>query len=116
MRSIRLWMWCRRFFEKGQRVRAVSIHVLPSEDHARWHFLEENATWSLRFCKEQNRNRCSRRARWSGATRDRVAYSPVPLLHARIAPSRSIIDALTQYISRFTFIVRPSSTDILRGG
>src|ERR1035438_2829819 len=63
MRSIRLWMWCRRFFEKRRRVRAVSIHVLPSEDHARWHFLEENATWSLRFCKEQNRNRCSRASR-----------------------------------------------------
>src|ERR1017187_4818394 len=59
MRSIRLWMWCRRFFEKRRRVRAVSIHLLPSEDHAMWHFLEENATWSLRFCKEQNRNRCS---------------------------------------------------------
>ena len=44
----------------GRSTRAVSIHVLPSEDHAKWHFLEENATWSLRFCKEQNRNRCSR--------------------------------------------------------
>src|SRR5208283_1895593 len=40
-------------------MRAVSIHVLPSGDHARWHFLEKNATWRLRFCKEQNRNRCS---------------------------------------------------------
>jgi hypothetical protein len=29
--------------------RAVSIHVSPSEDHAMWHFLEENATWRLRF-------------------------------------------------------------------
>src|ERR1017187_9149917 len=57
MRSIRLWMWCRRFFEKVQRVRAVSIHVLPSEDHARWHFLEENATLRLCFCKVSHR-RC----------------------------------------------------------
>jgi hypothetical protein len=40
-------------------IRAVSIHVLPFEDHARWHFLEKNATWRSRFCREQNRNRCS---------------------------------------------------------
>ena len=48
--------------------RAVSIQVLPFEVHARWHFLEKNATWRPRFCKEQNRNRCSRR------NRDRVSH------------------------------------------
>ena len=43
--------------------RAVSIQVLSFEGHARWHFLEKNAIWRIRFCKEQNRNRCSRKSK-----------------------------------------------------
>jgi hypothetical protein len=39
--------------------RAVSIHMLSSEDRARCHFLEENGTSPRGFCKEQNRNRCN---------------------------------------------------------
>ncbi len=31
--------------------------MLPSQDHARWHFLKENATLLRRFFREQNRNR-----------------------------------------------------------
>ena len=55
-----------------RRTSAVSIQVLPSEDHARGHFLGKNATWCLRFCKEQNRNRCSAvfRLLFTGAMRD----------------------------------------------
>jgi hypothetical protein len=44
---------------KRGAVRAVSIHMLTSENCARWHFLEKNATWTRGFCKEQNRNRCN---------------------------------------------------------
>src|ERR1019366_544108 len=111
-RTARTATTCWRWKKPSQRClplldfRAVSIHVLPSEDHARWHFLEENATWSLRFCKEQNRNRCSRRARWSGVTRDRVAYSPVPLLQARIAPPPTSLSSNTRH---FTFYFHSAS-------
>jgi hypothetical protein len=47
--------------EEAMDTRAVSIHMLTSEERARRHFLEENATWPRGFYKEQNRNRCSRR-------------------------------------------------------
>src|SRR5487761_2627392 len=36
---------------------AVSIYVSTPEDHARRHFLEEDATWRLHVCDELNRNR-----------------------------------------------------------
>ena len=45
--------------DAGNAIRAVSIHLLTSEDRARWHFLEENATQHSGFCKEKNRNRCN---------------------------------------------------------
>ena len=67
--------------------RAVSIQVLRFENHARWHFLpprrprpvagvEENATWLLRLCKEQNRNRCSPASAW-GPVNQPFIRSPV---------------------------------------
>ena len=55
--------------------RAVSIHVLPFEDGARWHFLEENVTWRRGFCKEQNRNRCSEHPIQGAAVIYPVVYS-----------------------------------------
>jgi hypothetical protein len=58
------------------RIRAVSIQVLPFEVHARWHFFEKNATWHPRFCKEQNRNRCSGPAHWMVRLRVVVCDKP----------------------------------------
>jgi hypothetical protein len=49
-------------FIDNKALRAVSIHVFPSEVHARRYFLGKNATWFRGFGKEQNRNRCSRTA------------------------------------------------------
>jgi phosphoribosylformylglycinamidine cyclo-ligase len=62
--------------------RAVSIHILPFEDCARWHFLEKNAIWPQAFCIEQNRNRCS-------------AVQQIPLQKALIVPDQTKLKPVT---------------------
>ena len=67
-------------FEAAHRTwisRSISIQVLPFEDHARWHFLEESAIWRSTFCREQNRNGYSAKARSPRQRSNRPTSTPI---------------------------------------
>src|ERR1700690_362769 len=53
--------------ERDEGVKAVSTQMSPSEDRARWRFLEKDAIWPQGLFPQQIRNRCTSHDRNSGS-------------------------------------------------